>query len=168
MTVWHYPARPLDRDAHVRDMLNKEEKGDWSFVGPFVYRFYDADRNPLYIGITSGSPQRWHQHRKDSAWWQMAEYVALSFFSSYADAMEAEKAAIKAEQPPFNRQWVKPRVQTSIRFSDGAEAIAAELHDIMPAALVRELGEALLAPERFAGPTPPPPAFHEVSEPRPK
>lgn len=145
----------------MRDLLTKEECGDCWIVGPYVYRFYGADRQPLYIGVTTGSAVRWYGHRRESPWWPLAEYVAVSFYKTYEAAMEAERAAIRAEQPQFNRQWMKPRMQTLVKFGEGAEAIAAELHRIAPPHLVRELAELLASPERFPQPESPPPAFPE-------
>lgn len=152
----HFSPRRLDRDAPTRELLTKEEQRGMIFVGAYVYRFYAADRQPLYIGVTSGGGLRWNDHRKTSDWWPLAEYVAVSFYGSYAEAMTAETAAIKAERPGFNRQGTKPRKQTVIKFEDGAEAIAAELHVISDPDLVRRLAELLAAPELFPGPTPPP------------
>lgn len=148
----------------MRDLLTEAKtEGDvFGLVGPYVYRFYDADRQPLYIGVTTGSALRWYGHRRESTWWPLAEYVAVSLYRTYKAAEEAERAAIRAERPMFNRQWIKPRTQTLIKFGDGAEAIAAELHRIMQPELVRELAELLSSPERFPQPeAPPPPTFPE-------
>lgn len=159
VTPKHFSARPLDRDAPVRELLTPEERGTYFLVGPYVYRFYAADRQPLYIGITTGSAVRWYGHRRESEWWPLAEFVAVSFYDSYEEAAKAEMAAIRAERPRFNRQGMKPRMQCLIKFGDGAESIAAELHRAMSPDLVRELAGLLGAPERFPSPTPPPPAF---------
>lgn len=157
MTPQHFPARPLDHDAPVNELLTPEERGSYYLVGPFVYRFYAVDQQPLYIGVTTGDATRWYGHRRGSAWWPLAEYVAVSFYDSYGEAMKAEMAAIRAEGPRFNKLGMKPRVQCLIKFGDGAEAIAEELHRVMSPDLVRELAGLLAEPEKFPGPTPPPP-----------
>jgi predicted GIY-YIG superfamily endonuclease len=160
----HFPVRPLDRDAPTRDLMTREEQGTYWLVDPFVYRFYAADQQPLYIGVSTGSALRWSDHRRSSAWWSVAEYVAVSFYDSYEEALKAETAAIRAERPRFNRQGLKPRKQALIKFDDGAKAIAAELHRAMPPELVSELAALLAAPEQFPGPVPPPAPEFPVRE----
>ncbi|MFE2967525.1 GIY-YIG nuclease family protein [Streptomyces sp. NPDC059340] len=150
----HFPARKLDRSAPVRELL-QERRGPFN-VEPFVYRFYSSDRKPLYIGFTHGGAHRWDNHRRESEWWPLAEYVAVSFYGTHAEALTAEMAAIRAERPAFNRQGLVPRKQVLIKFEHGAEAIAAELHQIADPDLVRQLAELLAAPHLFPGSTPPP------------
>ncbi|MFD9248465.1 GIY-YIG nuclease family protein [Streptomyces bottropensis] len=158
----HFPVRLLDRDAPTRDLMTREEQGNYWLVGPYVYRFYASDHQPLYIGVSTGSAMRWADHRRSSEWWPMAEYVAVSFYGLYEEALKAETAAIRAERPRFNRQGMKPRKQALIKFEDGAKSIAAELHRAMPPELVSELAALLAAPEQFPGPVPPPePEFPE-------
>ncbi|MFJ8852310.1 GIY-YIG nuclease family protein [Streptomyces sp. NPDC102437] len=156
----HCSARPLVHEAPLKDLLTTEERRGRRSVGPHVYRFYAEDREALYIGVTCGTALRWADHRRSSPWWSEARYVAVSFYGTYEQAMVAEAAAIKAERPCFNRQWITPRKQTVIQFGDGAEAIAAELHKIASPEFVGELARLLASPEQFPQPLPPPvPAF---------
>lgn len=154
--VRHCPIRQLVHDAAMADLLTDEERQGRRSTGPYVYRFYAADREALYIGVTSGTALRWADHRRSSEWWPLAEYVAVSFYGTYEAAMVAEAAAIKAERPCFNRQWLKPRRHMEMHFEDGAQAIAAELHKIASPEFVSELARLLASPERFPQPLPPP------------
>ncbi|MFD5788647.1 GIY-YIG nuclease family protein [Streptomyces sp. NPDC127037] len=140
----------------MKDLITPEERRGRLYLGPYVYRFYAAEGQALYIGVTAGTALRWTDHRKTSEWWSLAEYVAVSFYAEYDRALVAEAAAIKAERPAFNRQWLRPRKQTVIKFEDGAESIAAELHHIARPEFVAELARLLGSPELFPGPVPPP------------
>lgn len=152
----HFAPRRLVRDAPQNHLLTAEEERASHGRGGFVYRFYSADQEALYIGVTSGAAFRWVEHRRSSGWWSLAEYVALSFYGTYEAALLAETAGIKAERPSHNRQGLKPRRRMDIQFRDGAKAIAAELHKVAPPALVRDLARLLATPELFPQPLPPP------------
>jgi hypothetical protein len=159
--VTHFPLRKLDRTASIRDFLTPEiQNPDWpqSHKLHFVYRFYDADLEPLYIGLSYGGPTRWGQHRERSEWWPLAEYVAVSFYASYADVQAAEKAAIRHEQPRFNKQFRRGRAHVSLRLRGPAEDAAAEIFREADPEFIRELADLLAQPDRFPQPTPPPPA----------
>lgn len=102
-----------------------------------VYRFYDSDRNLLYIGMTSGTPyMRWTDHRRTAPWWAFAAYVSIDWIPD-GDAAAVEKAAIRAERPPYNKVHNTPRARMELRLDGG------------PAAIVKQLRETLL-PEDFA------------------
>ncbi|MEV6738623.1 GIY-YIG nuclease family protein [Streptomyces sp. NPDC051104] len=152
----HFPVRPFDRNARPRDLLARGEGGGASAV----YRFYAHGRQPLYIGVSSCLSVRLADHRRTSPWWSLAEYIAVSCYRSHKAAEAAEVAAIMAERPIFNRQGMTARTRMEIRFEDGAESIAAELHRIASPDLVRDLARLLAAPELFPTPVaPPPPCF---------
>ncbi|MFB7574641.1 hypothetical protein [Streptomyces sp. NPDC056165] len=155
----HFSVRPFDRDARPKDLLVQGEgRGRNS-----VYRFYAQDGQPLYIGVSSCLALRLADHRLQAPWWSLAEYIAVSCYGSYQAAAVAEVAAIKAERPIFNRQGLKARKRMELRFSEGAEHIAAEFHRIAPPDLVRELARLLAAPELFPDPAaPPPPQFGDT------
>lgn len=154
----HFPVRPLDRDAPVKDLLLPAERKPEGH-GPlwhFVYRFYDAAKAPLYIGITSCNATRWDQHRKHSEWWLLAEYVAVSVYGTSEELEAAEKAAIRREQPQFNRQFKRWPTQTAIRLDGKPEDVAAHLFSVARPEFLHELARLLAAPERFPQPAPPP------------
>jgi hypothetical protein len=102
-----------------------------------VYRFYDFDRNLLYIGMTNGTPyMRWTVHRRTAAWWTRAAYVSIDWVLN-GDAAAIEKAAIRAERPPYNKVHNTPRARMELRLDDGPASIIGQLR-------------ATLLPEDFA------------------
>jgi predicted GIY-YIG superfamily endonuclease len=150
----HFPVRRFDRDAPTRNLLTETRLGD-----RVLYRFYDADRQPLYIGITHTGDARLAAHRRRSEWWPQAEYIAVSVYRNWAALEEAELAAIRAEHPPFNKAKTLWRQQVLLRLDAAPEAVAAELHRIGRPEFIRELARLLSQPERYPQPVPPPSAF---------
>lgn len=160
----HFPVRRFNRWTNWREALTEQERPGQRGPHCLVYRFYDAAQQPLYTGMSTNGTLRWDGHRKSSPWWALTEYVAVSFYGTSQEAATAELAAIRAERPVCNRQGLAPRKQVLIKFGDGAEAIAAELHNIADPDLVRQLAQLLATPERFPGPTPPPAPVFPVRE----
>ncbi|MFD7609668.1 GIY-YIG nuclease family protein [Streptomyces sp. NPDC059828] len=161
LRVTHFPLRALDRAAPTKRFLAPEAKRpEWpgSHKFHYVYRFYDSDLQPLYIGLTSGCASRWDQHRKQSEWWPLAKYVAVSFYPSYKDIQVAEKAAIRNEKPRYNKQFVRGPANTSLPLHGSAEAAAARLFRDASREFIHELAQLLAQPDRFPQPAPPPPA----------
>lgn len=161
LRVTHFPLRKLDRDAPWKYFLVPERTHpDWesSYKFDLLYRFYDCALQPLYIGITAGSGLRWDQHRKQSEWWPLAEYAAVSFYESSAAVKVAEKAAIRHEQPRFNKLRLRGPANTSLPLHGPAEAAAAQLFRDADPEFISELARLLTQPERFPQPEPPPPA----------
>ena len=70
-----------------------------------LYRAYDAADVPLYIGITGDPERRDHRHEMWSTWKDFAVRETEEWFDDRPSAIEAEKAAILAERPLFNRQY---------------------------------------------------------------
>lgn len=73
-----------------------------------LYRFYDANDNLLYVGITSQLPMRWKTHDKLKPWWREVVRATVEHFDTREDALAAEATAIKAEKPRYNVRgnWV--------------------------------------------------------------
>lgn len=71
-------------------------------VATALYRFYDTTGALLYIGITDAPRARWYQHARDKEWWPEVSRRELTWFSTRELAANAEAAAIKAENPPYN------------------------------------------------------------------
>lgn len=143
--------RRFDRDAPTRNLLTETRLGD-----RVLYRFYDADRQPLYIGITHNGDIRLAAHRRRSEWWPQVEYIAVSVYRNWAALEEAELAAIRAERPPFNKAKSLWRQQVVLRLDGNAGDVASELHRIARPEFISELAALLAQPERFPQPEPPP------------
>jgi hypothetical protein len=156
----HVPLRKFDREAPRAKLLERgEERPEWCLtLWPFLYRFYDADLRPVYIGISSCHATRLESHRKRSAWWPLAEYIAISVYATYEAVLEAERAALRRERPRFNKQGVRGPARVSIDTRETAEEAAALLFRQVDPTFVAELAALLAQPERFPQPPPPPPA----------
>ena len=102
MNAIHLDARRFDRNAPNFQRMTPEEA---ALGRGGVYRFYDADQRPLYIGISVAFEVRWDAHRLNAPWWANAEFVALSFYPRKRTPLYYfESAAIAREMPPFNTQ----------------------------------------------------------------
>lgn len=73
-----------------------------------VYWVYDRDDRVLYIGCSRQLEERLEQHKKKE-WWHRVAWVEVETFGDRHSALEAEKAAIFAERPPFNKRVTAPR-----------------------------------------------------------
>jgi hypothetical protein len=156
----HNPLRKLDRDAPVARLLRlgEERPNWWMPLWPYLYRFYDADLQPLYIGITSCHATRLDSHRKRSEWWPLAEYIAVSVYPSYRAVEKAERAALRHEKPRFNKQGVRGPASVAINTRGPVEEAAALLFRQVDPAFIADLAALLMRPDRFPQPEPPPPA----------
>jgi|ERR1035437_8826408 predicted GIY-YIG superfamily endonuclease len=56
----------------------------------------------LYIGISKNFGERWKQHARKQPWWTERRRMTTEWYSSRAEAEEAETAAIQAEHPKHN------------------------------------------------------------------
>ena len=70
-----------------------------------IYRLYDEAGDLLYIGTT----RRWlvdrlTQHRRTQPWWPEVASVSLERQRTPWDALDVERAAIKAERPRYNKR----------------------------------------------------------------
>lgn len=103
----HFPARPFNRDADWPTWLTSEER---ALGHGGLYRFYDAQRQLLYVGISRSMQVRWSAHRNTASWWPQVEFVAVSYFPDGCEVWPdvAEKASIAHERPPFNTNHANP------------------------------------------------------------
>lgn len=67
-----------------------------------LYRFYDAHDRLLYVGISERGPERWKAHRKEKPWWTDVARTTTEHYGDRQAALDAERAAIIAEQPLHN------------------------------------------------------------------
>lgn len=155
----HFPLRELDPDVPMKRFLEPEsQRPEWRYTSKnYVYRFYDAALQPLYIGITSGNPTRWEAHRKSSDWWSLAKYVAVSFYPTYSEIEVAEKAAIRSERPRYNRAFVTGPAYARLHLHGSAYDAAEQLFRDAPSEFLSELAQLLNTPSLFPQPVPPPP-----------
>lgn len=68
-----------------------------------LYRAFDERRRLLYVGISDGPLLRFNAHTGAAAWAQYAEVITLERFANRAIAAAAELAAIRDEDPVFNK-----------------------------------------------------------------
>lgn len=69
-----------------------------------LYRFRDANGELLYVGLTRSGQRRFRKHAEEKDWWPLVTRVDVEHFPTADEAVEAERAAIRAEHPRFNRQ----------------------------------------------------------------
>lgn len=81
--------------------------GPFTETGPrldphFVYRVYDADDALLYVGCTNNAGRRFIYHRLRSPWFVDAHRAEWEAYPTRLAALNAEDAAILAEEPRHN------------------------------------------------------------------
>lgn len=67
-----------------------------------LYRFFAANGELLYIGLTLNPGTRWKKHAKEKPWWTEVVGITLEHFPSREAVEAAEVAAIRAERPVYN------------------------------------------------------------------
>jgi excisionase family DNA binding protein len=90
----------------------------WLYV---VYRLYDADGTPLYIGSTKSLASRLDGHRRTKPWWSEVERLETEQFASIDEMREAEQQEIESLNPRYNVKHNRAKGTTT------AEEIAARL-----------------------------------------
>lgn len=73
-----------------------------------VYRFYSADGELLYVGLTANLEGRLGKHRRRS-WWPDVARITTEEFPDRTTAQIAERSAIHHENPLHN--LVRPRLE---------------------------------------------------------
>jgi len=66
-----------------------------------LYRFYDHERELLYVGISKTAIIRWSQHGS-KPWWREVVSTRVEHFFSRSEARAAELEAIRTERPRYN------------------------------------------------------------------
>jgi predicted GIY-YIG superfamily endonuclease len=69
-----------------------------------LYRLYDAQDELLYIGVSGNPPARFRAHARRRHWWFQVHSHTLEWIEGRGAAIEAEKRAIRAEEPRWNRE----------------------------------------------------------------
>jgi predicted GIY-YIG superfamily endonuclease len=102
-----------------------------------LYRHFAADGSLLYVGISLSWPARTKTHARGSTWFEQVAKVEIEHFPTRADALNAEREAIKRERPKFNvvhnrparnhvqkkRKLVEPHLDPLLRQIKGPHAI---------------------------------------------
>lgn len=88
------PARP---QFSTRRLVSSER------MRPHVlYRFFDADDQLLYVGISLQGLRRMSTHQATKPWWPTVVRTSLEHFPDRESAREAERVAIAEEGPLYN------------------------------------------------------------------
>ena len=93
---YHHP----DLDAHGHQDATVSEIG----TPTSVYKYFDARRILIYVGITSGGIIRNRQHNESKEWWRYVVSQEIEHFGSRSLAHEREVQLIQRFRPPFNKQ----------------------------------------------------------------
>lgn len=136
MHIENRTLRPIDPSApapswlHPDDRASRDRHGN-AIPSGLIYRFYNADRELLYIGQTTNNhtyPGRWTGHKTSSAWWGLVAYYSVDRVPSDPATLAAlEKAAIRSERPRFNKQYAKSAASFKVLASEGPAAIVEQL-----------------------------------------
>lgn len=69
-----------------------------------LYRFFDANGDLLYVGISLSALQRASEHRSDKGWWRDVTRMEVEHHDvDRADLEFMEKEAIRNERPRHNK-----------------------------------------------------------------
>jgi predicted GIY-YIG superfamily endonuclease len=97
--------------------------------GTALYRIRGAAGLLLYIGVSDDFGRRWWVHAKTQPWWsEMQSLSADEWYDTREAAEAAEKTAIKAERPKYNKKHNKKHAVTSgprhtHRWIDGGDSL---------------------------------------------
>lgn len=95
-----------------------------------VYRFYNAHKQLLYVGITSNLGARFGHHQRNAAWWLQQDTVRIAWRDTRAEAVAEEAAAIREEGPLYNIAGTRVRAARTERIvvaPEVREAVAREV-----------------------------------------
>lgn len=88
-----------------------------------LYRCYSADGRLLYVGVSWNPAARLVAHRS-AFWGYLIDRYDVTTFKTATEARAAERAAIRAERPRFNRQgrWADRSSWTADDYRDYFDA----------------------------------------------
>lgn len=120
-----------------------------------LYRFFNADGELLYIGVTQDPTARFKSHQHDKSWFSEVATSTMEHFTSRQELMAAELAAIQRESPRHNiaGTWQpKPPPKSEMRLRKAR----AQVQSVFG-------GDAnnFQSPDSIAGDDPPPEFSHE-------
>ena len=67
-----------------------------------VYRFFDANGELLYVGLTNNTATRWDYHARRKPWWADVAGKSVTWYDDRPTAARAEAQAIRTEAPRWN------------------------------------------------------------------
>lgn len=67
-----------------------------------LYRHFDKDGKLLYVGVTNHCINRTNGHKNVSSWHLKISSITIQTYSTRKKALEAERIAIKKENPLYN------------------------------------------------------------------
>jgi len=77
-----------------------------------LYRFFNADNELLYVGITNNPFGRFSGHSKDKDWFHELAYATFTHYANRLEVDRAETKAIVNEKPKYNKaknpDWESP------------------------------------------------------------
>jgi predicted GIY-YIG superfamily endonuclease len=129
--------------------MTKKLKCDGETV---LYRHFDKDSALLYVGVSMSGMRRLSEHRDHSPWFRDIARVEMEYFSTRAEALEAERKAIIAEKPRHNihhkqKVWIKsaPQKIAAIvnRYEESAHVLVGKIVDVKPIYTFKEMSDAL-------------------------
>jgi hypothetical protein len=82
-----------------------------------VYRFFDADDQLLYLGITHNLDERWETHERIQPWWLDVVRREFTWYDTRAEAEHIERTATAAEKPRYDRSGNRPGAEVDQRIS---------------------------------------------------
>lgn len=69
-----------------------------------LYRLFDTEGRLLYVGIAFNPDSRWAGHSASKSWWTDVAEKRIEWHETRSAAVAAERAAIAAELPLYNKQ----------------------------------------------------------------
>lgn len=99
----------------------------------YLYRVFDTDGDLLYIGRTAEPRKRLMSHQTQTPWWPQADSVTLQMVAR-TEVAAAEKRAILAERPRFNRDPAESARTAAARRTERDRLHAAGLRCDLPIA----------------------------------
>lgn len=68
----------------------------------YLYRFFDATGQLLYVGITCNLGRRFKAHRLEQPWWPEVARTVIDRYADRGAVEQAEREAIETERPRWN------------------------------------------------------------------
>lgn len=96
----------------------------------YVYEFYDADSNPLYVGCTASLGPRFKQHACIRAWWPQVARIAVDVYPDFDSGSAAEEELIATLDPIHNVTHTPRQAEKNERVISGRIANQKKRHDL--------------------------------------